>query len=160
MTGLLVALGAMVGAPLRYLTDRAIQTRHDSVFPWGTFIVNLTESLILGALAGAYSTFSYETIRLAEQRVYLYGRPQHRRQCHRRTRRGPARLHHRPSPPLKTAPQATTNRERPHLRGMQREQRSPGVRTHHIHSTLDSPLAGRVAARARCRHHRRSIECC
>ena len=30
---LIVLGGAAVGAPLRYLTDRAIQTRHDTVFP-------------------------------------------------------------------------------------------------------------------------------
>ncbi|WP_433592909.1 fluoride efflux transporter CrcB [Nocardia sp. CA-145437] len=92
MTGLLVILGAMVGAPVRYLTDRAIQTRHDSVFPWGTLTVNLAGCLILGALTGAatssptfallgtgfcgalttYSTFGYETIRLTEERSYLY----------------------------------------------------------------------------------------
>lgn len=92
MTGLLVVLGAMVGAPVRYLTDRAIQTRHDSVFPWGTLTVNLVGCLILGALTGAaassptyallgtgfcgalttYSTFGYETIRLTEERSYLY----------------------------------------------------------------------------------------
>jgi CrcB protein len=87
---LLVIVGAMVGAPLRYLTDRAVQARHDSVFPWGTFTVNITGCLILGLLTGAvtyhaastgtqlllgtglcgalttYSTFSYETLRLAE----------------------------------------------------------------------------------------------
>ncbi|MEU2927254.1 fluoride efflux transporter CrcB [Streptomyces sp. NPDC007251] len=90
MNWLLVIAGAMVGAPLRYLTDRAVQARHDSVFPWGTFVVNVTGSLILGLLTGAlsagaagphtqllvgtgfcgalttYSTFSYETLRLAE----------------------------------------------------------------------------------------------
>jgi CrcB protein len=90
MTLLLVAVGAAVGAPLRYLVDRAIQARHDAVFPCGTFTVNVTGSLILGALAGAaaahdvpgslnalvgvglcgalttYSTFGYETIRLVE----------------------------------------------------------------------------------------------
>ncbi|WP_030909965.1 fluoride efflux transporter CrcB [Streptomyces sp. NRRL F-5126] len=87
---LLVALGGAVGAPLRYLTDRAVQSRHDTVFPWGTFTVNVVGSLILGILTGAalagaaghtlqvllgtglcgalttYSTFSYETLRLAE----------------------------------------------------------------------------------------------
>ncbi|MFF0450026.1 fluoride efflux transporter CrcB [Streptomyces sp. NPDC004609] len=87
MTWLLVALGAAVGAPLRYLTDRAVQARHDSVFPWGTFAVNAAGCLVLGAVAGAsvssqtyallgtglcgalttYSTFSYETLRLAER---------------------------------------------------------------------------------------------
>lgn len=33
MNWLLVIIGAAVGAPLRYLTDRAVQLRHDSVFP-------------------------------------------------------------------------------------------------------------------------------
>jgi CrcB protein len=87
---LLVIGGAMVGAPMRYLTDRAVQKRHDTVFPWGTFTVNVVGCLILGLLSGAvaagaassrvqlllgtglcgalttYSTFSYETLRLAE----------------------------------------------------------------------------------------------
>ncbi|MGW7296882.1 fluoride efflux transporter CrcB [Streptomyces sp. NPDC054829] len=85
MNWLLVVAGAMVGAPLRYLTDRAVQSRHDSVFPWGTFVVNAVGCLILGLVTGAastdvqlllgaglcgalttYSTFSYETLRLAE----------------------------------------------------------------------------------------------
>ncbi|MEV6011801.1 fluoride efflux transporter CrcB [Streptomyces sp. NPDC051976] len=93
---LLVAAGAAVGAPLRFLTDRAVQARHDSVFPWGTFVVNVTGCLILGTLTGAategaasshvqlllgtglcgalttYSTFSYETLRLAEGGARLY----------------------------------------------------------------------------------------
>ncbi|NBM20842.1 fluoride efflux transporter CrcB [Streptomyces sp. GC420] len=89
MNWLLVAVGAALGAPLRYLTDRAVQARHDSVFPWGTFVVNAAGSLVLGLLTGAapvlapdaftllgtglcgalttYSTFSYETLRLAER---------------------------------------------------------------------------------------------
>lgn len=86
MTILLIALGAALGAPLRYLTDRAIQARHDSAFPWGTLTVNITGSLLLGLLAGlptntavtalagtgfcgaltTYSTFSYETLRLTQ----------------------------------------------------------------------------------------------
>jgi fluoride exporter len=90
---LLVALGAMIGAPTRYLTDRLVQSRHDSVFPWGTLAVNLAGCLVLGVLAGAnnggstayllvgtgfcgalttYSTFSYETVRLAQERAYFY----------------------------------------------------------------------------------------
>jgi fluoride exporter len=91
---LFVALGAAVGAPLRYLVDRAVQGRHDSLFPWGTFTVNVTGSLILGVLTGAaaaipgpvtqvlgtglcgalttYSTFSYETLRLAEDGAGLF----------------------------------------------------------------------------------------
>ncbi|MEV7242224.1 fluoride efflux transporter CrcB [Streptomyces sp. NPDC093248] len=96
MNWLLVVLGAAVGAPLRYLTDRAVQARHDSLFPWGTFVVNVTGCLVLGLLTGAasagaagqhlrlllgtglcgalttYSTFSYETLRLTEAGAALY----------------------------------------------------------------------------------------
>ena len=48
MTWLLVVLGAAIGAPLRYLTDLTVQKRHDSVFPWGTFTVNVVGCLVLG----------------------------------------------------------------------------------------------------------------
>jgi fluoride exporter len=51
MIVLLVALGAAVGAPLRYLVDRAVQAHHDSLFPWGTFAVNAAGSFLLGGLA-------------------------------------------------------------------------------------------------------------
>lgn len=53
MTLLMVALGAAVGAPARYLTDRVVQSRHESVMPWGTVSVNVVGSLILGGLMGA-----------------------------------------------------------------------------------------------------------
>ncbi|MFJ9416144.1 fluoride efflux transporter CrcB [Streptomyces sp. NPDC101227] len=96
MNWLLVVAGAAVGAPLRFLTDRLVQSRHDSVFPWGTFTVNVAGSLILGLLTGAvtagaasphvqlllgtglcgalttYSTFSYETLRLAVDGARFY----------------------------------------------------------------------------------------
>lgn len=96
MNWLLVAAGAALGAPLRYLTDRAVQTRHDSLLPWGTLSVNVAGSLVLGLLAAAgtagaagphlqlllgtglcgalttYSTFSYETLRLAEAGAGLF----------------------------------------------------------------------------------------
>ncbi|WP_020674138.1 fluoride efflux transporter CrcB [Amycolatopsis nigrescens] len=91
MTVLLVALGAAVGAPARYLIDRAVQARHESGFPWGTLTVNVTGCLLLGLLTGlpaspevaalagtgfcgalsTYSTFGYETLRLLSSRAWL-----------------------------------------------------------------------------------------
>jgi CrcB protein len=83
----MVVLGAAVGAPLRYLTDRLVSTRHTSRFPFGTLTVNLVASLVLGfvtALAASgdaggpvvallatgfcgalstYSTYAFETLR-------------------------------------------------------------------------------------------------
>ena len=49
---LLVILGAAVGAPLRYATDRVVQSRHDTGFPWGTFTVNVVGSFVLGSSWG------------------------------------------------------------------------------------------------------------
>ncbi|RAG82875.1 fluoride efflux transporter CrcB [Streptacidiphilus pinicola] len=96
MAVLLVFLGGMLGAPLRYLTDRAMQARHDSVFPWGTFTVNVVGSFVLGAIAAGvarlgwpndlalavgtgvcgglttFSTFGYETVRLLTSGAVRY----------------------------------------------------------------------------------------
>jgi CrcB protein len=93
MIVLAVLAGGMIGAPARYLTDRAVQSRRDTVFPLGTFTVNMAGSLILGFLLGAerhlglppvvfallgtgfcgglttFSTFGYETLRLLEERA-------------------------------------------------------------------------------------------
>lgn len=55
MTLLLVLLGGAVGAPLRWLTDQAVNARHTSVFPFGTLTVNAAGSLILGLVAGLAS---------------------------------------------------------------------------------------------------------
>jgi CrcB protein len=92
MTVVLIAIGAAVGAPLRYLTDRFLQTRLDSSLPWGTLAVNVVGSLLLGLIVGAqanpavtalagtglcgalttYSTFGYETMRLAQDGARFY----------------------------------------------------------------------------------------
>lgn len=88
MTVVLVALGAAFGAPMRYLIDRWIQSRHESGYPWGTFAVNMIGSFVLGALVSisgtagyallgtglcgaltTYSTFGFETIGLIRTRA-------------------------------------------------------------------------------------------
>jgi CrcB protein len=88
---LLVALGAAVGAPSRYLIDRAVQARVNARrvrYPLGTLLINLSGSFALGLLLGlaagrgvsdgvlaalgtgfcgaytTYSTFGYETMQL------------------------------------------------------------------------------------------------
>ncbi|MEV7216038.1 fluoride efflux transporter CrcB [Kitasatospora cineracea] len=85
MNWLLVVVGAAVGAPLRYLTDRAVHSRVGFGFPWGTLTVNVCGCALLGlltavapadvrlllgtGLCGAlttYSTFSFETLKLAQ----------------------------------------------------------------------------------------------
>jgi fluoride exporter len=49
---LLVGLGAAVGAMLRYVVDRLIESQRASVFPFGTVTINLSGSLLLGVLTG------------------------------------------------------------------------------------------------------------
>lgn len=85
-----VALAGALGAPARYLVERIARTRWAGAFPAGTFVVNVSGSLALGAVVGmmlehgldpdvrtlvgtgflgAYTTFStyaYEPIRAAE----------------------------------------------------------------------------------------------
>lgn len=89
---LAVALAAALGAACRYTLDIAVQRRHRSVLPWGTFAVNVSGSLALGLVVGlathhglgtrwvdvlgtgwlggytTWSTFAWESFALAEQR--------------------------------------------------------------------------------------------
>ncbi len=88
MNLLLVALGAAVGAPLRFLVVHALH-RRDPALPWGTLAVNVAGSFLFGvvgvaasptgpllAVAGigfcgaltTYSAFGYETVRLSASR--------------------------------------------------------------------------------------------
>ncbi len=50
MTAVLVAIGAAVGAPLRYLIDQAVRARIGTEFPWGTLAANVVGSFVLGLL--------------------------------------------------------------------------------------------------------------
>lgn len=85
-----IALAGALGAVTRFVVDGYVQERHGYRFPWGTFLINASGSLLLGVLVGlalserlspwvfavlatgfcgAYTTFStwgYETMRLAE----------------------------------------------------------------------------------------------
>ena len=86
-TVLFVAFGAAIGAPARYITDRYVQARYGTGFPWGTLAVNVTGSLVLGLVLGmplapeltalvgtgfcgaltTYSTFSWEALTFARR---------------------------------------------------------------------------------------------
>ena len=88
MTGLLVALGAAVGAPLRYLAGHWLDGR----LHWGTLLANLLGSAVLGGLVGAavegnwlallgtgfcgglttYSAFAMQTVRGGRRRGSTY----------------------------------------------------------------------------------------
>jgi fluoride exporter len=94
-TVLAVAVGSAVGAPTRYVLDRLVSSRHERLFPWGTFTVNISGSFLLGLLVsagahggvepwllaalgtgflGAYTTFStytWESMRLVEDGAVL-----------------------------------------------------------------------------------------
>ena len=90
-TILLVGIGGFLGANARYLLDQWVTNRWPMFFPWGTFIINLSGSFILGffmafaeqrpwvsretrllfavGFVGAYTTFStyaYQSLRLAQ----------------------------------------------------------------------------------------------
>lgn len=86
-----IAVAGALGAPARYLVDGLVQRRTDGPFPWGTFVVNVSGSFLLGLLTGAalyhgfggapkvwlatgfcgayttFSTFTFETVRLLEE---------------------------------------------------------------------------------------------
>ena len=73
MKVLLISLGAGVGAPLRYLIDKHLGKRHNSLVPLETLLINIVGSFVLGltvhrsanigflfgiGFAGAFTTWS------------------------------------------------------------------------------------------------------
>ncbi|WP_166999023.1 fluoride efflux transporter CrcB [Paramicrobacterium fandaimingii] len=94
---LALALAGGVGAAVRFWLDGVISARLQKPFPFGTAIINVSGSLVLGALTGAaaaflipesvalivgtgflggyttFSTASVETVRLVQQGRWLAG---------------------------------------------------------------------------------------
>ena len=92
-----LALAGGLGAAARLLLDGVIRDRIGGVTPWGTIIINLTGSLLLGLISGlagshalpeavhvvvgtgflggytTFSTASFETIRLLQERRWTVG---------------------------------------------------------------------------------------
>jgi CrcB protein len=98
---LLVIAAGGLGAVSRFVVDGAIRSRSGSSYPLGTLVINLSGSLVMGLLTGltiahllpdtvrlvvgtgflggytTFSTASFETVRLVQQRrvpaALLYG---------------------------------------------------------------------------------------
>ena len=91
-----IALGAVIGASARYFVSSVIARNYSTVFPYGTLLINITGSLILGfflvyateralldphwrllvavGFCGSYTTFSsyaFESFALMEQGQWL-----------------------------------------------------------------------------------------
>jgi CrcB protein len=48
---LVVAVGGGIGAAARFMLDGEIRSRHSSGFPWGTFVVNVVGSFLIGVFS-------------------------------------------------------------------------------------------------------------
>lgn len=92
-----LAIAGGVGAASRLLVDGVIRARSSGQLPWGTIVINLSGSLLLGLIAGlttahvlpeavqliagtgflggytTFSTASFETVRLLQERRWVAG---------------------------------------------------------------------------------------
>lgn len=93
---ILVGIGGMLGSVLRYLASQFVTTEFPSVFPYGTFAVNILGCLLIGMIFGlsqrhewlspeirvflavgfcggftTFSAFAYENIVLLQEKDYL-----------------------------------------------------------------------------------------
>ena len=95
VTALLICIAGGIGAALRLVLDGLIRARTQSTYPVGTTVINVTGSILLGLLTGlasshlvthqwqlvvgtgllggytTFSTASFETVRLIEDRRYI-----------------------------------------------------------------------------------------
>ena len=94
---ILITVGAALGANARYWVATWVAERYGATFPWSTLLINVSGSLLIGlapavlgqrmitdpayrllvvtGFLGAYttfSTFSYETLALAQRGDYLH----------------------------------------------------------------------------------------
>lgn len=65
---LLVGFGGFIGSVARFLVSRYFQENVLSVFPWGTFVVNIVGSLIIGLVFGLSERGSFLS---PEARLFL-----------------------------------------------------------------------------------------
>jgi fluoride exporter len=105
-----IAAGGLLGALARYGVDVGIERRSAAVFPWSTFMINLSGCFLVGVLIAAvvdrhsapqwlrvglvvgfcrayttFSTFAQESLGLVEESGWRHGFAERRRQ--RRSRR-------------------------------------------------------------------------
>jgi CrcB protein len=51
LTYLWIAIGSALGGMARYACSRAVALRYGETFPWGTLLVNITGSFVIGLIA-------------------------------------------------------------------------------------------------------------